>query len=126
MHYFYSQCLYWKKQNSQVFKNNKFKITYRFTILLIIFCFGYSFYFTDLIQKFKLDENWDPQEEYHNNGLVASLFKQSRNLIITTPEGYDINSISELASNIDVNLVEHDDDYEYPNIIVIMNESFLN
>ena len=113
-----------KKTEFTSFKNNKFKITYRFTILLIIFCFGYSFYFTDLIQKFKLDENWDPQEEYHNNGLVASLFKQSRNLIITTPEGYDINSISELASNIDVNLVEHDDDYEYPNIIVIMNESF--
>lgn len=106
------------------FKNNKFKITYRLLVLVIIFSFGYSFYFTDLINKFELDENWDPKEEYHNNGLIASLFKQSRNLIIKTPVGYDINSVSNLASEIDVTLVEHDENFEYPNIIAIMNESF--
>ncbi len=106
------------------FKNNKFKISYRVFVLLCIVLFGYSFYFTNLIDKFELDENWDPKEEYHNNGLLASLFKQSRNLIISTPEGYNINVINELASSIEINLIENVEEYQYPNIIAIMNESF--
>lgn len=112
------------KINFTSFKNNKFKIMYRLFVLIFIFIFAYSFYFTNLIEKFELDENWDPKEEYHNNGLIASLFKQSRNLIIYKPEGYDINSITELASEIDVPMVNYDEDFEAPNIIAIMNESF--
>ena len=106
------------------FKNNKIKISYRLIVLSIISIFFYSFYFTDLINKFKLDENWDQKEEYHNNGLIASIFKQSRNLIISKPEGYDINSINKLASSIEVPNNEISEDFEYPNIIAIMNESF--
>lgn len=106
------------------FRNNKIKITYRIVVLFVTVSFVCSFLSTDMINKFKLDENWDPKEEYHNNGLVASLFKQSRNLIIKKPEGYDIDSITELASSIEVPLVKHDENYEYPNIIAIMNESF--
>ena len=106
------------------FKNNKFKITYRILVLLGIVLFTYSFYFTNLIDKFELDDNWDPKEEYHNNGLIASLFKQSRNLIISVPEGYNINSLNELASSIDVKIIEHPEGFEKPNIITIMNESF--
>ena len=113
-----------KKVKIDSFKNNKIKIIYRVTVLFITVSFVYSFLSTDMINKFKLDENWDPKEEYHNNGLIASLFKQSRNLIIKEPEGYDINSITELASSIEVPLVKHDENYEYPNIIAIMNESF--
>lgn len=106
------------------FKNSKFKITYRIVVLLGISLFIYSFYFTNLIDKFELDENWDPKEEYHNNGLIASLFKQSRNLIINVPEGYDLNSVKKLASSIDINILEKPEGFENPNIIAIMNESF--
>ncbi len=106
------------------FKNGKVKIAYRVIVLAITISFTTNFYLTDMITKFELDENWDPKEEYHNNGLIASLFKQSRNLIIDTPEGYDVNSITELAESIEVPIVEHDENYEYPNIIAIMNESF--
>ncbi len=113
-----------KKVNFTSFKNNKFKIIYRISVLVIIVIFTYAFYFTNMIEIFKLDENWDPKEEYHNNGLIASLFKQSRNLIIHTPEGYDINSVSDLSKTIEVPIVEHEEDFEYPNIIAIMNESF--
>ena len=113
-----------KKITITSFKNNKIKISYRLIVLSIISIFFYSFYFTDLINKFKLDENWDPKEEYHNNGLIASIFKQSRNLIISKPEGYDINSINKLASSIEVPNNEISEDFEYPNIIAIMNESF--
>lgn len=112
------------KINFESFRNNKFKILYRIIVLCATISFTLCFLLTDMINKFELDENWDPKEEYHNNGLVASLFKQSRNLIIETPDDYDINSIKELASTIEVPLVTHDEDYEYPNIIAIMNESF--
>lgn len=112
------------KINFTSFKNNKLKIIYRISVLSLILIFIYSFYFTDLITKFELDENWDPQEEYHNNGLAASLFKQARNLIIDTPEKYNLTSITKLASEIEVPILEHDENFEYPNIIAIMNESF--
>ncbi len=106
------------------FKNKKFKVIYRIIVLIFIIIFIICFYLTNMIKWFDLDENWDPKEEYHNNGLVASLFKQSRNLIIHKPDGYDVNSLSKLAETIEVPIVEHDDDFEYPNIIAIMNESF--
>ena len=115
-----------KKSQFDSFKNGKFKISYRIFVFVGTFTFTICFYLTNIISVFELDENWDPKEEYHNNGLVASLFKQSRNLIISKPEGYDINSITELANSIKVPLVNHENDesYEQPNIIVIMNESF--
>ena len=77
-----------------------------------------------MITWFDLNENWDPKEEYHNNGLLASLFKQSRNLIIEEPEEYDIESMKALASTIEVPIVEHEENFEMPHIIAIMNESF--
>ena len=118
---------------SQVkFKNynyKKTKIVFRIVLLLIISNFLISFYFTNMIKKYDLNENWDPKEEYHNNGLIASLFKQSRNLIITKPDTYNFDSIYELAQNISVpipeeNLEESNEEKIVPNIIVIMNESF--
>lgn len=115
-----------KKSQFDSFKNGKFKISYRIFVFVGTVTFTICFYLTNIISVFELDENWDPKEEYHNNGLVASLFKQSRNLIISKPEGYDINSITELANSIKFPLVNHENDesYEQPNIIVIMNESF--
>lgn len=113
-------------KNTQIksFRNNKFKILYRFIVAGFTLTFFVNFYTTNLISEFELDENWDPKEEYHNNGLMASLFKQSRNLIITQPDGYDVSSLSQVASSIEITPVTHEADYEYPNIIAIMNESF--
>lgn len=106
------------------FKNGKFKISYRAIALIGIVTFTICFYLTNLVTYFKLDENWDPKEEYHNNGLVASLFKQSRNLIISKPDDYDIESLKKLASTIEVPIVSHEENFETPNVIAIMNESF--
>lgn len=123
--FFFLLCfLILKKTTFESFKNTKFKIIYRISVFILISIFIYSFYFTNIIEKFELDENWDPKEEYHNNGLIASIFKQSRNLIIHTPEGYNIDSVNDLASTIEVPIVEHSSDFKYPNIIAIMNESF--
>lgn len=106
------------------FENKLFKKIYRVTVLAISLIFIICFLTTDMIKIFYLDENWDPKEEYHNNGLLASIFKQSRNLIIEEPEEYDIDSLSNLASTIKIPIIEHSEDYEKPNIIAIMNESF--
>ena len=114
-----------RKVKIKSYRNNKFKILYRFVVCCITLSFFMNFFLTqDLIKKFELDENWDPKEEYHNNGLMASLFKQAKNLIITQPENYDVSSLSEVASSIKVPIVNHDENFEYPNIITIMNESF--
>lgn len=106
------------------FKNGWIKKIYRVTACAGIIAFTICFYLTNLISWFELNENWDPKEEYHNNGLVASLFKQSKNLIIHEPEGYDLESLTNLAKTIEVPIIENSDDYEIPNVIAIMNESF--
>lgn len=113
-----------KKAKFDSFKNGKLKISYRIFAFIGIVTFTICFYLTNLVSVFNLDENWDPKEEYHNNGLIASLFKQSRNLIISKPDNYDIESLKKLASTIEVPIVSHEENFETPNIIAIMNESF--
>ena len=106
------------------FENKLFKKIYRLTVLAVTVIFTICFLTTNMITWFDLNENWDPKEEYHNNGLLARLFKQSRNLIIEEPEEYDIDSMKALASTIEVPIVEHEENFEMPHIIAIMNESF--
>lgn len=112
------------KVKLQSFANGKVKKLYRVSACVSIVIFVICFYLTNLISWFDLNENWDPKEEYHNNGLVASLFKQSRNLIIQDPEGYDVESLTKLAETIEVPITKNEENQEMPNIIVIMNESF--
>ena len=112
------------KVKLQTFANGKLKKIYRVSACVSIVVFVICFYLTNLIAWFDLNENWDPKEEYHNNGLVASLFKQSRNLIIQDPEGYDVESLTDLAETIEVPIIKNEENQEMPNVIVIMNESF--
>ena len=138
-----------KKLPIKSFKNNILKIAYRLVAIFLVTSFIFQFYTTDLIDKFELDENWDPKEEYHNNGLIASLFKQSRNLIIREPDGYNIETLKKIANDIEIDsssdsltnsiqntitdestntetlsITTNSEPYETPNIIAIMNESF--
>lgn len=113
-----------RKIKFESFKNNIVKKLYRIIVLIVTVLFTINFYTTDLIKKFELDENWDPKEEYHNNGLIASLFKQSRNLIIKEPDGYDIDSVKKIAQSIEIPIAEQTENCKTPNIIAIMNESF--
>jgi len=106
------------------YERTKIKVAYRLVVLLIVVGFTSNFFLSDYITKFKLDENWDPKEEYHNNGLVASLFKQARNLIIEKPDGYDIDTLTNIYDSIITPIVEKEENVQDPNIIVIMNESF--
>ena len=116
--------IYLRKVKIDSFRNGKLKKSYRLAVMILTVAFIGNFYLTNMISVFALDENWDPKEEYHNNGLIASIFKQSRNLIINEPDGYDIVSITSLANSIKVPLVERKENTEMPNVIAIMNESF--
>ena len=79
-----------KPYNIKTKKTNKI---IRITTIVSILIFFICFYSTDLINIFGLDHNWDPKEEYHNNGLLASFFKQSKNLIVKLPDGYSIGEL---------------------------------
>ena len=78
--------------------------TLRIIILVSIIIFFVLIYTTDLINAFWLDHNWDPKEEYHNNGLLASLVKQSKNLIIELPDGYSIDALKEIMSQTELDI----------------------
>ena len=104
----------------------KLNIIFRIIILILIVNFTISFYFTDMISKYELDENWDPKEEYHNNGLIASLFKQSKNLIIEKPENYNFEYIYELAQTIDVPINNSDNNSKNTNETKNDNSSEIN
>ena len=130
-----------KPYNIKTKKTNKI---IRITTIVSILIFFICFYSTDLINIFGLDHNWDPKEEYHNNGLLASIFKQSKNLIIKLPDGYSLeelqniinennldinNSISNITNenktnNEDANENINQEEKQTPHIIAIMNESF--
>lgn len=110
------------KTNFQI--NNKYiSLLSRGFALILSLSFIFSFYTNPkCIEYFKLDDNWEPRTEYRNNGLIASLFKQSRNFIVSEPEGYSKETIATIVQNLKIPLKVFNADN--PNIIVIMNESF--
>jgi len=103
--------------------NYKFNIIPRIVVILILVSSVLYFYKTDAINVFELDTNlWSPPEEYSSNGFLASFVKQSKNLFNKKPDNYSIKTIEALIDDIEVSSKEPST--SYPNIIVIMNESF--
>ena len=64
--------------------------------------------------------NWDQVRNYDYNGFLVGFMVNTKNIIITEPEGYSQETIEGLANS--VNKVVEDE--IKPNIIMIMNESF--
>ena len=85
-------------------KNKKTNRIIRSVLAVGILIFFICFYTTDLINVFWLDHNWDPKEEYHNNGLLASFFKQSKNLIVKLPDGYSIEELEKIIKENDLDI----------------------
>ena len=85
-------------------KSKKTNKIIRSTLAVGILTFFICFYTTDLINVFWLDHNWDPKEEYHNNGLLASFFKQSKNLIVKLPDGYSIEELEKIIKENDLDI----------------------
>ena len=84
--------------------SKKINRSIRIITFILIICFFFNFYKTDMINYFSLDHNWDPKEEYHNNGLLASLLKQSKNLFVGLPEGYSIEELQKIISETELSI----------------------
>lgn len=99
------------------------KLIFKFTSAVIVSFFIICFYSTNLITAFNLDENlWEPAKEYHNNGFIASLFKNSKSLFVSAPESYSFRNVKEIYNNMPIQSEISSD--EKPNIVVIIDESF--
>lgn len=70
------------------------------------------------------DSGMDVFDQYHANnthGTMYSFYINVRKMILRKPDGYDENNTSKLLSSYEN---QKADNADYPNIIVIMNESF--
>ena len=101
---FLASLIFIKLGNVHNIKNKTTNKTIRITLASAILIFFICFYNTDLINVFGLDHNWDPKEEYHNNGLLASFFKQSKNLIVKLPDGYSIEELEKIIKENDLDI----------------------
>lgn len=111
---------------------NKIIIITRVLCFIISVAFFVSIYLTNFINIFNLDTQlWEPVKEYSSNGFLATFLKQSKSIIVKSPEGYSqetLKNISEkYVDNQDSTVhtsVTVSDNAAKPNIIVIMDESF--
>ena len=108
-----------KKIKSYIFS---WKITAK-KMIILFFCataFFYTGYFSDYAIKPKQTLGWSWQESYHQYGYLAStieLFCNSLNPI-EMPEQYEETSLNSISSETEIT------NQNYPDIILILNESY--
>ena len=76
---------------------------------------------TDIYNTYTI---WDVNEAYRVIGTPLTLFRMAHNLKVEKPEGYDKKKIAEMLE--EYNIQEAVKDKDKPNVIVIVNESFMN
>ena len=76
---------------------------------------------TDIYNTYTI---WDVNETYRVIGTPLTLFRMAHNLKVEKPEGYDKKKVAEILDGYDIEEVVKDKDK--PNVIVIVNESFMN
>ena len=107
------------------FKRKKKNFVVRFACLAIILTFTLAFYNTNFVEFFDLDNDlWQPKQEYNNNGFLASFVKQTKNLFNTAPINYSAKEVSSILDEVESASKPSSSIFSYPNIIVIMSESF--
>lgn len=110
-----------KYESSKTRKKFLFKLCSSLVITVFIICF----YTTNLIDSFNPHNDlWEPIKEYHDNGFIASFFKSSKSLFVSAPDGYSVDVVNEISSEILVSPAESPTTTDKPNIVVIINESF--
>ena len=112
--------------NSNIMKSKK-SIWLRIISIIIIILLLFLFIKTQFIGIFNLyTDLWMPSQEYQINGFLASFVKQINDLSIKKPAEYSISKIQEIySSTISSKSINHEkEDRSFPNIIVVMNESF--
>lgn len=108
-------------------------IVIRLIIIISIIIIITLLFLTNLINIFGLNTYlWVPEYEYHDNGFLASFFKQTKELIVKKPTNYSIENVETIYSSLEKSAPTSSTEYsstqkpekDLPNIIVIMNESF--
>lgn len=108
-----------KYESKKSYKKLTFKLISAISVSVFVICF----YTTNMINVFNLTENlWEPLTEYHTNGFIASLLKNSKSLFVSSPEGYSSNKVHEIYDSIQTSSPQNSD--IKPNIVVIIDESF--
>lgn len=108
-----------KYESKKSCKKLAFKLISATAVSVFVICF----YTTNMISAFNLTENlWEPLTEYHDNGFIASLLKNSKSLFVSSPEGYSSNKVQEIYDSIQTSSESRSD--IKPNIVVIIDESF--
>lgn len=69
-------------------------------------------------------ELWNINRAYANSGAGLTIVRMVKNLKVSKPKGYNINDVKDILKQFpdDVDIVENTEGF--PNVIVIMNESF--
>lgn len=107
------------------FEKKKLNLILRFICIIILSIITIVFYKTDVIDYFDFENNlWKPQDEYSNNGFLASFVKQSKNLFNEAPENYSTENLESIISEKDYTTQLEKAEDDSPNIVVIMSESF--
>lgn len=111
-------------------EKTKKKSALRYGIQIVI---GYGIIITFVVITIKTGflynhihtESWNPRLQATENGYLLSFMADTVTSIVTAPEGYDIGTLDSFLNENLLDQKEQEESItEYPNIIVIMNESF--
>lgn len=69
-------------------------------------------------------ELWDINRAYANSGAGLTLVRMVKSLKVSKPKGYDINVVKDILKEYPDDLDFVEDSTDFPNVLVIMNESF--
>lgn len=111
-------------QKNRYIPKKKVRICFGIGYAIVLTVVSIFFIYNDKIStKMKLYVNtWRPKDAYEEQGTLVAFLAEAKNLKINKPEGYSVTLIEEKLSMYLEN--ESNKNREYPNIIVIMNESF--
>ncbi len=122
MVFFYLSCCFFI-----VFSREDQRLKHSHPIRLTV-CMAYVFVFMAIIQRMNIVERfsldiggWSQTGDYHRYGHTLAYYVCKMNSKISKPENYSVERIEELVSAYETS---KQDMTEYPDIIVVMNETF--
>lgn len=89
------------------------------TSVLGVFCVVFFFMFDPLMENIEI---WDINNSYANSGAGLTLMRMIKDLKINKPENYNINDVKNILASFENDVLSEKN--EFPNVIVVMNESF--
>lgn len=113
-------------------KGRKIKYNWKRHLVLILITvigiIGYAKYFygTDVLDRNRIWINsWDQKDGYRTNGILVGFMQNLENIIIEKPANYSATKVEELLTE-ENTITSNSSMDKKPNVIVIMNESFVD